>query len=116
MKLLLHRSGWLVVAASLLLLAGCAPAPRGGEPLNAINQTLTEPVAPVAEAKPAEVAPPPEISSALIPPASQLGIGVERPAEENFDIAASQVPAREFFMGLVEGSLVNMVVHPEVEG
>jgi len=103
-------SGWFVIAASLLLSASCAPAPRGGEPLNAINQTLSVPTAAVA------VAPPPEIRSALIPPAPQPGVALEQPMEATFDIAASKVPAREFFMGLVEGSSVNMVVHPEVAG
>lgn len=114
MKLLLwHRPEMFVVVVSLLL-AGCAPAPRGGEPLSAITQTLSAPAAPEKTAE--VVTPPPEIRSALIPPAPQLSIGLEQPTEASFDIAASQVPAREFFMGLVEGSPVNMVVHPEVEG
>ena len=115
--LLLHRSRLFGVIASLLLVTGCVPAPRGGEPLNAINQTLAAPTAPVSEAKPAGiVTPPPEIRSALIPPPAQLNSRLEAPAETTFDIAASQVPAREFFMGLVEGSPDNMVVHPEVSG
>jgi len=112
---LLNRAGLLAVfAVGLLLFAGCAPAPRGGEPLEAIKQSLAEPVLnePAAVVPP----PPPEVRSALIPSVPNASSELEPLVKANFDIAASEVPAREFFMGLVEGSPVNMVVHPDVEG
>ncbi len=37
-------------------------------------------------------------------------------SEIRFDIAANDAPAPAFFMGLVEGTDTNMVVHPEVTG
>ncbi len=101
------------VMICLLVIAGCAPPPRGGTPLKAINQTLEEPVVPAVKAE--IPLPPPEIRSALIP-SSQLLAAPDLQKEARFDIAASQVPARDFFMSLVEGSPVNMVVHPEVSG
>ncbi len=38
------------------------------------------------------------------------------PEEARFNISANSIQAREFFLGLVEFSDTNMVVHPEVEG
>lgn len=92
-------------------LVACAPMPRGGEPLAGIEQEMqsSEAVTPHKALPP----PPPEVRSALIPPAATVPA---EQAENRFDIAASRVPAKEFFMGLVEGSPVNMVVHPEVSG
>lgn len=98
----------------LLLVAGCAPVPRGGEPLEEIKESLRQVP---ADSQKIKVPPPPAaIRSALLPSAKALSVKPEKLEEPRFDIAASQVPAREFFMSLVEGSQVNMVVHPEVSG
>lgn len=37
-------------------------------------------------------------------------------ANERFDVSVRAVPAREFFLGLVNGTGINVVVHPEVTG
>ena len=81
--------------------------------MESINQTLEEPVTTAVKAE--IPPPPPEIRSALIPAETMLAPGSIQ-NEARFDIAASQVAARDFFMSLVEGSPVNMVVHPEVSG
>ncbi|MEE4253215.1 MAG: pilus (MSHA type) biogenesis protein MshL [Desulfuromusa sp.] len=105
--------GFLTAILCLLVAVGCAPSPRGGLPMESINQTLEEPVTTAVKAE--IPPPPPEIRSALIPAETMLAPGPIQ-NEARFDIAASQVAARDFFMSLVEGSPVNMVVHPEVSG
>jgi len=81
--------------------------------MEAINQALEEPVTTAIKAE--IPPPPPEIRSALIPAEKMLAADLTQ-NEARFDIAASQVAARDFFMSLVEGSPINMVVHPEVSG
>ena len=61
-------------------------------------------------------APPPEVAAALLPPmVLDLPDNVGR-AEPRFDVAVNNVPAQQFFMGLVDGTAYNMAVHPEVGG
>lgn len=101
----------LAVALSLLLLASCAPPPRGPQPLQSFEQQTAPESA--ALAAPAPLALPPDIAQALLPPAG----GAQAPqAVPRFDVAVDQLAARAFFMGLVEGTPYNMNVHPRVEG
>ncbi len=62
-------------------------------------------------------APPDQVTNALLP-AIQLNIpnssGID--VEPRFDIKVNRANARQFFMGLVEETPYNMVVHPNVKG
>ena len=94
-----------------LLLGACTPT-RVSTPIDDAEDFLSAP----DPEKQATVQPPAEVESALLPPI-QLTPTVEPEAgAERFDINVTQVAAREFFMGLVEGTAYNMVVHPGVEG
>lgn len=105
------RWSWLAFVLLSALLISCASRPRQGETMETIQRAI-EPV-PAKEAQ-EQAPPPPEVSAALIPQAqTSRPIGVD---EARFDIAASQVDARDFFMSLVEGSPINLIVHPQVEG
>lgn len=106
----------LTTTTLLLALAGCqSPGMRDGVPHNlaAIDGALeqaqaSQPAAPTA--------PPPEVAAALLPP---LTLNLPEPApaaEPRFDVAVHDAAARQFFMGMVDGTRYNMVVHPEVGG
>ncbi|WP_426414987.1 pilus (MSHA type) biogenesis protein MshL [Aestuariirhabdus sp. LZHN29] len=56
--------------------------------------------------------PPEDVRNALLP---ELDIPVGA-AGDRFDIAVKKMPARDFFMGLMEGSDQNIIVGPKVEG
>ncbi len=60
---------------------------------------------------------PPEVSEALIPPLSMtLPEGQRVPVEPRFNLTVNNAPARQVFMGLVEGTRYSMVVRPDVDG
>lgn len=98
-------------------LAACSStAPPDLRTLNVIDEALLDARASnLVSAAPSR--PPEEISNALLPPI-QLNLpehsGID--IEPRFDIKVDRANAREFFMGLVEGTPYNMVVHPEVKG
>ncbi|MGD8483794.1 MAG: pilus (MSHA type) biogenesis protein MshL [Thioalkalispiraceae bacterium] len=100
-----------VFAISTILLSSCAtPSQQAID--DKIDAALQEGIT-----EPAQAAPPEDISAALIP-----GINLELPGrtdidvELRFDLKVNRAPARQFFMGLVEGTPYNMVIHPDVKG
>jgi MSHA biogenesis protein MshL len=61
--------------------------------------------------------PPADVSQALLPPLEiTLPEGKAAPLEPRFDLTVSNAPARQVFMGLVEGTRYSMVLHPDVRG
>lgn len=105
----------LTVMAIVLALFGCQTTGRqdgGPTPtLASIDAALKAAQQPVAANTP-----PPEVAAALLPPVTLNLPAAATPSEARFDVAVNHVSAQQFFMGLVEGSAYNMVVHPEVSG
>lgn len=93
------------------LLSACATTPREKPgTLDSIEQSLTSKAkAPIPEI-------PPEVSAALVAPSVPLTAPLKTLPEPRFDIALKDMEARDFFMGLVEGTPYNIIVHPEVAG
>jgi len=98
---------------ALVFLTGCtASTPVNTSASNEIQSTLQEGIA----SNNVEQATPQAVSDALLPPVN-IGVpAVAEVVEPRFDIGVDNAPARAFFMGLVEGTDYNMVVHPEVGG
>lgn len=93
------------------LLAGCA-TPYGwrDEVRGSLDRTLDE-------ARASQPAVPADIGRAMLPPIEiTVPDGKAQPLEPHFDLAVNNAPARQVFMGLVEGTPYSMVVHPEVQG
>ncbi|WP_082191401.1 pilus (MSHA type) biogenesis protein MshL [Cellvibrio sp. pealriver] len=58
---------------------------------------------------------PPEVNKALLNNPSLTG-GMAKVNNERFDVSVRNVAARDFFLGLVNGTGINIVVHPDVDG
>ncbi len=60
---------------------------------------------------------PAEVSKALLPPIQmRLPQGDGAPLEARFDLSLNSAPARNVFMGLVEGTPYSMIVPPDIGG
>lgn len=111
MQMLVRLSVTTVIT---VLLAACQTQPaKQSAVMQDIQSELAEGQK-QAETMPA-VTPPPEISAALIP-AIDLNLGGAKASANRFDVRVNNAEAREFFMGLVEDTPYNMVVHPNVKG
>lgn len=104
----------VVCITGALLLAGC----QGIQPI-AGSSTKQDGVAAIEDAIANNEAlrqaqQPAQAPQALLPPLDLQQLTSE--TEERFDISAESLPAREFFMGLVQDTSYNMIVHEAVGG
>ncbi|MGB5260844.1 MAG: pilus (MSHA type) biogenesis protein MshL [Gammaproteobacteria bacterium] len=104
---------WLVLTA--LATVGCQLLPTmPTENMQEITDALDDSIH--AEVDDAAVAPPPAVADALLPPLRGELPAILPDLEPRFDISVNNSMAREFFMSLVKGTTLNMVVHPDVNG
>ena len=113
-KLFISQSAIAVGMSSLLVLSGCSTSTQ----VQSNTATDIEGVLQQAVISNNSVPPqtPQAVSDALLPP---ISIDVPKAAkipETRFDIGVDNALAPVFFMGLVEGTGYNMVVHPDVAG
>jgi MSHA biogenesis protein MshL len=96
-----------------LLLSACQTLPQKDKPdLPDVKKSLQDWQSPETAGA---VTPPPAVQQALLPPAS-VTLGQIKPKVATFDISVNEVPSRQFFMSLVDGTDDNMIVHPDVSG
>lgn len=94
----------------LCLLSSCQTFKDGDDQLyQQSNRMLDESL----QQSKAKVAPPPSVQAALLPP---LEMDRALASGPRFDVAAKDMPAREFFLSLMDGAGKNLVVHPEIQG
>ncbi len=108
MPILLPRLGLLSL---FCLLAACQTFEDGDKRLYEQSNRLFEESLEQSQAK---AVPPPSVQAALIPPMSlDAAPGASGP---RFDVAVSDMPAREFFLSLMDSAGQNLLVHPGVTG
>lgn len=110
----------IMVFVFVLCLSGCYMHAIQGTAIDNIRGTLRNSIHDnnALEQKKRMVAQPPAaISLALLPElSSKYGSAKQRANADRFDISVHDVPAKTFFMGLVEGTRYNMVVDPNITG
>ena len=105
---------FLFILSMLGLLFGCeTQPPKNGTTIDSIQKELE--AANQNNASVPAIVPPAQISAALMPQL-ELDLAGGQEELERFDVRVSNADAREFFMGIVEGTPYNMVVHPDVSG
>ena len=103
-----------VVSSLTVILSGCASKePQQATAIDSIHETLREGI---ASAEQSSQQTPQAVTDALVPTININVPGKVMAPESRFDIAVKEAEAQAFFMGLVEGTAYNMVVHPEVTG
>lgn len=113
---------YLFTCSCIALLLGCTGSknamtvPQKGHPaMNNIQASLHEGLKDDKQIQNSAVTQlSPDISSALLPNLSIQARAAQ--TEQYFDYTVKDVPAREFFLGLVKGSHENIIVSPEITG
>jgi len=103
----------LTIALVTLLLAGCQ-TPSTRDTYDKINNEVS-----AAAARPAIATQSEAVSSALLPPVSQLTDQLPKARavlEERFNVSFNNVPVQQFYNSIVAGTRYNMLINPEVNG
>src|SRR5438105_290373 len=100
--------------AATVLLGGCQSMPYqwNDQMRGSIDSNLNQ-----ARSQDTKESPPGDVSKELLPPLEiTVPDGRKAQVEPRFDLSVSNAPARQVFMGLVEGTPYDMVLQPDVSG
>ncbi len=103
-----------LATALMTLLVGCQSISPGWR--DSVSGTMNQDLQQASGGKDSKAIPS-DVSRALLPPIEiTLPQGGTMPLEPRFDLTVSNAPARQVFMGLVEGTQYSMIVHADVRG
>lgn len=104
---------WMLsmLACSLILLMGCQLPKNKISMAQEVQDLLDKP-----SAQGASGSLPVDLGDSLVAALAPVPEVRNTVAQKRFDIVADQVPAKTFFLSLVEGTPYNITVHPKVEG
>jgi MSHA biogenesis protein MshL len=103
-----------LLVALAMFLTGCQSISPGWK--DTVSASVDDSFSPGRTGKGAKAVPS-DVSSALLPPIEiTLPQGGSIPLEPRFDLTVNSAPARQVFMGLVEGTPYSMILHPDVSG
>ncbi|HEY4732128.1 MAG TPA: secretin N-terminal domain-containing protein, partial [Gammaproteobacteria bacterium] len=97
-----------------MMMTGCETIPpRQGTAIDEIGAIVSAGASQAIQ----PVQPPAEVTDALMP---EVTVSIPEVAggqiDQGFDIATNDMPAKQFFMSLVDGTQFNVIPHPDVEG
>ena len=105
----------LLVIFSLISCSAHLVHPKHPTAIQQIQSTVQESIQTNKKLYPQSKLSSSNLDAALFPPLSRY-VNSTKETQDRFDVAANQVPAREFYMGLVAGTPYNMVINPNVSG
>lgn len=113
-----YKIKFTVIISCLLLLVGCkTTSSKYGTAMDMMKEDLRVGIQNNCEIK--KVMLPSVINDSLMPDEyeknEQILASINFP-KEKFNVVAENVPAKSFFLGLVEGSNINVIMHPGVSG
>ncbi len=104
----------MLAAALAMLLVGCQSVSPGWR--DSVSASVDDSLSQARTGKDGKAVPS-DVSRALLPPIEiTLPQGGTVPLEPRFDLTVNNAPARQVFMGLVEGTPYSMIVSPDVSG
>ncbi len=106
----------IIFSMVCVLLSACASQP-GTKEVSALDQMIDDAFQSNQPTTSERIASEDEIASALLPDINLSAPGVGSiDVEPRFDIKVHRAKIRQFFMGLVDDSNYNMILHPKVKG
>ncbi len=120
-KIIRRRGTVVAILLALALtstLTGCGVEEKGHPAIDQMNDALIKGIATdkaMASGQSNAMAVPASVTQSLLPSLAITDVK-QQPIAQRFNIQVSNMPAREFFMSLVEGTPYNIIISPEVEG